>query len=390
LKIVKTPTKVTLLLLSMLTVMSNVAIITILPHFSNIFKNVENIELLSKLMVTLPSLAIAILAPFMGSIIYKIGKKKSVIIALIFFTLFGTAGLYLNSIYSILASRFLFGITIAILMIVNTSLIGDYFKNENRHKFMGLQSAFISIGGIVFIVGGGFLSDINWRYPFAIYGLGLFVLVFAIKYLVEYKIDTTLQNEQDHLLHHNLWYIYLLALLLMLVFYILPTQMPFLMINKFNATGTLTGNIIALAFIFNAIGAMSFAKLKKRYKHSTIYMIGMGIISFGFILIGNVTNLYFFFFTSSIMGLGGGILIANMTTWMLSVAHHTKRIKSSSYLTSALYMGQFFSPIVSHPIVEYFGIQDFFIVSGVGLLVIMGIVIGFLSFKRSQNRCMKT
>ncbi len=381
-KIVKTPTKVTLLLLSMLTVMSNVAIVTILPHFSNIFKDVENIELLSRLMITLPSLAIAILAPFMGGIIYKIGKKKAVIIALIFFSLFGTAGLYLNSIYSILASRFLFGITIAILMIVNTTLIGDYFKNKNRHKFMGLQSAFISVGGIVFIVGGGLLSDINWRYPFAIYGLGLVVMLFVIKYLVEYKTDTTQENEQEHLLHHNLWYIYLLAFFLTLVFYILPTQMPFLMINKFNASGTLTGNIIATAFIFNAIGAMSFAKLKRRYKHSTIYMIGMSIIAFGFIAIGNVTNVYYFFFTSSIMGLGGGILIANMTTWMLSVAHHSKRIKSSSYLTSALFAGQFFSPLISHPIVEYFGVQGFFVVSGFGLLVIIGVFILIYRIKK--------
>jgi len=366
----------------MLTVMSNVAIVTILPHFSNIFKDVQNIELLSRLMITLPSLAIAVLAPFMGGVIHEIGKKRAVIIALIFFSLFGTAGLYLDSIYSILVSRFLFGITIAILMIVNTTLIGDYFKNKNRHKFMGLQSAFISIGGIVFIIGGGLLSDINWRYPFAIYGLGLLVMVFVIKYLVEYKIDTIQQNEHDHLLNHNLWYIYLLAFFLMLIFYILPTQMPFLMINKFNASGTLTGNIIAMAFIFNAIGAMNFAKLKKRYKHSTIYIIGVSIIAFGFILIGNVTNVYFFFFTSSIMGLGGGVLIANMTTWMLNVAHHTKRIKSSSYLTSALYMGQFFSPIISHPIVEYFGVQGFFVVSGSGLFIIVGIFISYFYMKQ--------
>jgi len=69
----------------------------------------------------------------------------------------------------------------------------------------------------------------------------------------------------------------------------------------------------------------------------------------------------------------------------LSVAHHSKRIKSSSYLTSALFAGQFFSPLISHPIVEYFGVQDFFIVSGVGLLVIMGIVIGFLFLKKEKR-----
>jgi len=385
-KTVKTSTKIALLLLSMLAMMSNVAVVTMLPHFSIIFKDIKNIELLSRLMITLPSLAIAILAPFLGNLIYKTGKKKALIIALLFFSLFGTAGLYLDSIYAILTSRFLFGVTVAVLMIVNTSLIGDYFNNEHRHKFMGIQSAFIAIGGIVFIVGGGFLSDINWRYPFAIYGLGLVVLIFVVKYLVDYKIYAMPQDEEEYLLNHNLWYIYLLAFCLMLVFYILPTQMPFLIVNHFHASGTLTGNIIAMAFVFNALGALSFAKLKKRYKHSTIYMLGMGIVAFGFIAIGNVRNVDFFFLTSPIVGFGGGILMANMTTWMLSVSHHTKRVKSSAYLTSALFMGQFFSPLTFHPIVEYFGIEDFFIVIGLGLFLVLGLFLSSYLIKYLRKK----
>lgn len=374
-KIVKTQTKVTLLLLSMLTMMSNVAIVTMLPHLSTIFKNIENIELLSRLMITLPSLAIAIFAPFLGHIINKFGKKNSLIIALFSYSLFGTAGFYLDTLFEILVSRFFFGIAIATLMIVITSLIGDYFKNEARYKFMGLQSAFISIGGVVFIVGGGVLSDIGWNYTFAIYAVGLIVLIFVLKYLVEHKVKTSLIDDEEHLLNHNLWYIYLLAFSLMLVFYIVPTQMPFLMINVFNASGMLTGEIIAVAFVFNAAGALTFAKLKKYFKFSQIYLIGMMIIAIGFILIGNISSINYFFLTSPILGFGGGILIANMTAWMLSVAHHTKRIKSSSYLTSALYMGQFSSPLLFHPMVEYFGVQDFFIVSGVGLFIIIAVFI---------------
>jgi MFS family permease len=354
--------------------MSNVAIVTMLPHLSEHFEGVENIELFSRLMITLPSLSIALLSPFLGHLIFKFGKKHSSVLALVLFALFGSAGLYLQSIYELLLSRFLFGIAIATLMIVSTSLIGDYFKHEARHKFMGLQSAFISIGGIIFIVGGGMLSDIGWRYPFAIYLLGLFVLVFVMKYLVELDAHNDVQ-EDDTFLNHNLWYIYLLAFLLMLVFYILPTQMPFLMINVFGASGTLTGTIIAMAFVFNALGAMSFAKFKKRYHFKEIYMIGMGIIAFGFIIIGNIDNVYLFFLTSPIMGFGGGLLMANMTSWMLHVAHHTKRVKASSYLTSAYFFGQFCSPLATMPLVHLAGVKDFFELIGILLFSILFIFI---------------
>ena len=375
-KITKT-TKFTLLLMSMMTMMSNVAIVTTLPHLSTVFKGVEDIEFLSRLMITLPSLAIALLSPFLGHTVNKFGKKSSAITALFFFSVFGSAGLYLETIYELLASRFFFGIAISVLMIVSTSLIGDYFKDEARHKFMGLQSAFMAFGGVFFLVGGGFLSDISWRYPFGIYLVGFIIIIFVASFLVER--DGTVIPEDEQIVH-NLVPIYILAFILMMIFYILPTQIPFLIINVFHASGTLTGGIISTAFIFNALGAISFVLLKKRFEFKTIYMIGMSIIAVGFILIGLVQNVYLFFITSPIMGFGGGILMTNVTAWMLSRAHHTKRVKSSSYLTSALFLGQFSSPIVFHPFVSYFGIENFFEVIGCFLIIVLIMVILYNNF----------
>ena len=148
-------TILTMLLLAMTTSMSNVAIVTTLPHLKEYFTNINNIEFYSRLMLTLPSLVIALLAPILGHFIFSFGKKRSVLIALFFFSFFGTAGLYLNSIESLLASRALFGLCVATLMIVSTSLVGDYFKEHDRHKFMGYQSAFMAIGDVFFVGGSG-------------------------------------------------------------------------------------------------------------------------------------------------------------------------------------------------------------------------------------------
>lgn len=364
-------TKISLLLLAMTTMMSNVAIITTLPRLKDYFVDVENIEFLSRLMITLPSLSIALLAPFLGHLIYKVGRYKSAIVALFLFSIFGTAGLYLESIDMILLSRVLLGVTVAVLMIVSTSLVGDYFDGQARHKFMGMQSAFISLGGVLFVIGGGLLSDINWRYSFGIYIVGFILIPFVVKFLKENTLQTS-NIEVDF--HPSLIGIYLLAFLLMIVFYILPTQMPFLIINHFGASGSIAGSIIALAFLSNGLGALTFSKLKKRFTFGTIYLIGMLIISIGFILIGLVIDVHLFFFTSPIMGFGGGILMTNISAWMLSRAHHTKRVKSSGYLTSSLFAGQFFSPIIFHPVVSYFGVQDFFIVTGLLLASIVSAI----------------
>lgn len=368
----------------MMTMMSNVAIVTSLPHMKDHFPDTSQIEFLSRMMLTLPSLAIAILAPFLGHMLHCFKRTHALMTALLFFALAGSAGLYLPDIHSLLFSRFALGIAIAVLMILTTSLVGDYFQAEERHRYMGLQSAFTSVGGLLFLLAGGVLSDIDWRYAFGIYLVGILFMPMVFLYIKEPSHYHVLGEDQS--VQPKLFKIYALAFLLMLVFYILPTQMPFLMMNHFGANGKLTGMIIAMAFIFNALGALSFARLKKFYDFRCIYMIGMAIVAVGFLLIGNVHDVYLFFFTSPILGFGGGLLMTNITAWMLHLAHESKRVKSSGYLTSSLFMGQFFSPIVFHPAVEYFGVQHFFVVTG---FTLGGLVLIVASMQALSKRAEK-
>lgn len=363
----------------MTTMMSNVAIVTALPRFQDYFKDIENIEFYSRLMLTLPSLVIAILAPFLGHFVFKTGKKKSAVIALLIFAITGSAGLYLEKLEMFLISRAIFGIAIATLMIVSTSLVGDYFKQEERHKFMGYQSAFMAIGGVTFVLSGGFLSDINWRLPFGIYLIGFLLLPMAIYFLHEVSKDKLIENE-ELVIPTNLIGVYFLGFFYMLIFFILPTQIPFLIIDTFEGSGKMAGSIIALAFLSNALGAISFSKLKKRYDFQTIYIIALFIIAFGFTGIGLVNNIYLFYCVSPILGFGGGVMMTNVTAWMLSRTSFEKRVKSSGYLTSFLFMGQFFSPIIFHPVVSYFGVQDFFIVIGSSLFLIVLITTSYKKF----------
>ncbi len=367
-------TKITLLLLSMMTMMSNVAIITSLPHLKDHFPGEADIELLSRLMITLPSLSIALLAPFLGHLLQGLRRRYAAIAGLLLFAAAGSAGLYLEGIEALLVSRAVLGVAIAVLMILTTSLVGDYFTPEVRHRYMGLQSAFTSFGGLLFLIGGGWLSDIGWRLPFGIYLVGLIFIPLVLRFIVEPEHPREMEGSEEAPAQ-KLRGIYFLAFVLMVIFYILPTQMPFLMINHFGASGALTGAIIASAFIFNALGALTFAPLKKRFDYPAIYLIGMGIIGIGFVLIGEVRDVHYFFVTSPMMGFGGGILMTNVMAWMLSRSHSRRRVKSSGYMSSALFLGQFCSPVVFHPAVAYFGVQHFFVVMGGVLLAGVGAVV---------------
>lgn len=354
--------------------MSNVAIVTALPRLQDYFSDIKNIEFYSRLILTLPSLSIALLAPFLGHFVFRFGKKNSALVALFIFATTGSAGLFLDHIEAFLLSRAMFGISVAILMIVSTSLVGDYFQGEARHKFMGFQSAFMAIGGISFVIGGGILSDINWRFPFGIYLMGFLLIPIAYMFLIEKRKDELFSLEDELTVPKKLIGIYFLGFFYMLIFFILPTQIPFLIIDTFQASGKVAGFIIGLAFFANALGAISFSRLKKRFDFFSIYIIALTIIAIGFIGIGLVDNLNLFFFTSAILGFGGGVMMTNVTAWMLSRTTFERRVKSSGYMTSSMFLGQFCSPIVFHPLVSNFGVQTFFEIIGASLFIIIFII----------------
>jgi len=369
--------------------MSNVAIVTALPALKSHFNDIDNIEFYSRLVLTLPSLVIALLAPFLGHLIAKIGKKKAATIALIQFAISGSAGLYLESINMILLSRAVLGIMIAVLMIVTTSLVGDYFKPEDRPKFMGLQNAFVGLGGILFVVGGGFLSDISWRDTFAIYLISLLILPLAFTQIKEIKIEPSKQDG-DIQINKGIYFIYFLAFVYMSLFFILPTQMPFLLIGEFGATGKFTGAIIAATFVANAIGAIIFAKLKGYFSFRTIFLIGLFIFAIGFMGLGLANNLYLFFIPAPIMGFGAGIMLTNLTAWMLSYTSMQNRVKSSGYFTSALFFGQFASPLIFQNIVNHLGIQNFFTNLSLIIATVVFISLIIFSLRNKENLNIQT
>ena len=59
---------------------------------------------------------------------------------------------------------------------------------------MGLQAAFMGLGGVLFLSVGGFIADLNWRFPFLIY-LSAWVILIAIAFaLYEPKRETANLN----------------------------------------------------------------------------------------------------------------------------------------------------------------------------------------------------
>ena len=139
---------VSLLLAATLTILSNTLIAPALPGIEAAFADTANIELLTRLLVTTPSLVIGLVAPFAGLLVDRFGRRRQLLAGVVLFAVAGTAGFWLPSLTTILASRFLLGFAVALVMTAQTALIGDYYTGDRRTRFMRLQFASTMLTGV--------------------------------------------------------------------------------------------------------------------------------------------------------------------------------------------------------------------------------------------------
>ncbi|WP_373032182.1 MFS transporter [Sulfurovum sp.] len=372
--------QISLLLIATMGVMSGITVVSSLPLISQTFSHIPDIEFLSKLMLTIPSIIIALFAPIAGIIVDKFGRLKPLYTGIILFVLGGSSGFYLHDFYAILAGRAVLGIAVALLMTSSTALIGDYFNEKGRHKFMSTQGMAVALGGIVFITAGGFLAQLHWSYPFAIYILPLLFLPLLASSLYEPKKHIHLENELE--IEAKLWPVYMTAYFAMVLFYMLPTQLPYLIIDTLHGEPSTIGFVIATAMVFNAITSRQYAKLKGRFTYIEIYMITFIFFGIGLFIISQASSIAQLFYSTAFLGIGFGLILVNTNAWFLSKVPAHKRGKASGMLASSFFLGQFSSPLIFEPIIKIYGIQGLFlIVSGIALTISLSLFLRGKIFK---------
>lgn len=148
--------RVTLLMAgSCLPILGAVLIAPVLPKMQDHCAAVPGAKALVPLALTVPALALAVLAPFAGVIVDRLGRKRLLVVATLLYAVFGTAPLWLDPLGAIIASRALVGVAEAAIMTCCTTLIGDYYSGQRRVKYLALQTMCASASATAFFVLGG-------------------------------------------------------------------------------------------------------------------------------------------------------------------------------------------------------------------------------------------
>ncbi len=379
----------TLLVASTLTVMAGATIAPSLPAMQTWFANVPNADFLVRLVLTLPALFIVICAPLAGILIDRVGRKPLLLAATVLYAIAGCSAFFLDSIWLILIGRALLGVAVAGIMTSVTTLIADYFAGEERARLLGLQASFMSLGGVFFLVFGGLLADVGWRFPFLIYLVSFGLLPFAAFSLFEpaRAPQTSAEKETDASLFgfisadKNSLLIFAAACFGMAVFYLIPLQVPFHLGELSQSSGAQSGMAIACANVFGALISLRYKYLQARFGFVKIYAAAFAAMAAGFAVIGAARSFWVVLIGLAISGLGAGLLLPNASSWLTSIAPEKVRGRAVGALTMWIFLGQFVSPFYSQPLVAKFGVGNSFLILSI---VIAAVALFFVAVNVRQ------
>ena len=388
-------TKAVLLFSGMMTIMGGALISPDLPRIQAYFAAVPSIAVITPFILTIVALSMIIMSPFIGTLIDKVGKRNIFLASLVLYAIGGSGGIYLDNIWALMVSRVVLAVAIGILTACTLTLAADYFHGRERHEFMGIFTASMSLGGVIFVSASGYLADIGWRMPFILYLFSLIVLPFAVlsipetKEIMAKRAKTVAVNINQAPQKAKIILIYLLPFFSMVFLYIFAVQIPFYVNILAVGTSFLAGIIIAAMNVLQTFAGIFYGRsvgIKPAHIMEAFFLLE----SLGFIIISLAHSSLLLIIGASFCGFGMGIMMAASNMWVTTIAPDIDRGKYVVALTMMVYLGQFLSPFIAMPVVNMFGYSapyGFF--AQVGMLClgifIIAVLISVISNKKGKK-----
>jgi MFS family permease len=222
------------------------------------------------------------------------------------------------------------------------------------------------------------LADISWRVPFLLYFFSILILPFSLLYIKEpIKILEVNKKTQSIKSPKIIWFVFINVMLMWILFFIIPIQIPFYLKSIGIEKNALIGLAIASSTFFSAIGAISFSKIKDKLGFKQIFGIGYLLMAIAFTCIAYGNSYEMVMLAMLLGGLGMGIMIPNANVWVMQLAPQEIRGREIGRLTTFWFMGQFLSPIILLPFLDSFSQSQLFLMLAFVLLGLSIVMFGY-------------
>jgi MFS family permease len=324
---------------------------------------------------------------FSGRILERVGIRSFTLLSLVLYGLFGSLGWFLSTAVSMGLSRFALGMGGVFFSTAALALTAATFTGDARSRVIGLQQATSQVVNVcaVFIV-GALVGVVGWRGAFLLYG------VFAVALLVLAVLgvrnpsgaagpgatstvtatatpaaasDPTAPTLPAALAEPapagfigTIAPVCALTTLMGILTVIPMAQLPFVLADNGQGSAQLVSIVLGANFVFAAVSAMSYARLKSRFGKRATFMAGLTVGMIGIALMGFINSLTSSCVAAGLAGLGTGIYNTYVFDHGVEISPPVYHGRAAGLLFAFMFFGAFINPFVAGVFSQQFGLHN--------------------------------
>lgn len=343
-------------------------------------------------VVTAFALGGAISTPVSGVLADRLGRRRVLAPALLFFGLAGLACGLAQSFPQLLLLRFLQGVGAGPLNTMTFTMAGDMYDGRRRVMAMGILGMTISIGSATASLAGGLTASAGWRWIFV-----MPILALACWWLVHYKMDVSDPEVSRAGMAAYLrqvagllasWRTVGLLVATFFVFILLfgayLTYVPVMLHLRMAAAPHIIGLAMTVVTAFIALGSAQIGRLTARLGSRGLIIAGFGLYCVSMLGLAWTSSYWTLLASLGLLGLGHGMILPSIMNLLSDLAPPELRAALMSVNALILRLSQTVAPVALGLVMLFGGIRDVFL-AGAGVAA-LAVVVVWAALGRAATR----
>jgi MFS family permease len=338
----------------------------VLPNMATHFNGQGGGAFIAQMVMTAPALGVIAGGALSGFVLERTGVRAALIAALAVYAAAGAAGLFLDTVWMLLAARFCVGLAVAHVSTCLVTLVGAWFAGERRARMLGAQGAVAGVVAVCALLASGALAHwAGWRSAFALYLLALPILACAIAAIPAgaARADPAARRAGAGGLV-SLWPIYLLCVGLFLAYFMTSLQLTFLLAADGVTSPVVRSLVIAGGVLAGSLGGGAYGVLFGKVGSRGILLMLLALMGAGLALIGATGLLGAIAVGAALAGAGGGMINPYVSGLLLARAPPEVRSRALGLMFTFLYAADFLNPLIVTPARGVIGQHGVFLAAG--------------------------
>jgi MFS family permease len=326
------------------------------PAIPDILEHFGKPDSSAGLLVAVGSIPGIVVAPLIGIMADRLGRRAVLVPCLLIFGVFGLVAATAQTFTVLILARLAMGFGSAGMINLAVVLIGDHFPNPvERTRVIGHNSAVLTLGLAIVPLTSGLVTDFaGWRWALAIYSLSIVSGVAAFM-ILDRSRPSAVGSIREQLggagiaLRNPVIITTLVVgvLLFALVFGVFLTVLPSHLENEFGLSAGWRGAVIAVPAVPSTLMAFNLGRLKSRFgRAATVMACALGW-AIAFTIIAAAPLLGILLLGTVLYGLGEGGLIPILQDAAVGEAPSEHRGAIVAVWVSSARLGQTIGPLAA-------------------------------------------